>query len=302
MLTGLTSYDIVNFNDLRMGDKSMLFIVGLLGVAGVAMALALPTGDEDDTSDEIDSGANAEEQQAEVESSDDTSLLEMAATVLEAEDTGGSIDETRAGSDGDETLVGGDGDDRLEGFEGDDELLGGAGDDTMDGGEGDDIIVSDAGDDVVLGGLGNDAMHARSGDDLVSGGDGEDTLFGGDGNDTLLGNDEDEDYLIGGDGDDAIVVGQGDHAYGGHGADTFFLDTAFSDEVADLADFNNDEDTIVVLVDNQQEDDEVSIVPSLTDPSQSELILNGEVLARMSTENAPSPLEIKILVADAAGL
>lgn len=279
----------------------MLFLVGLLSVAGVAMAFSLPSAEEDNASEEIDMAPDTGDLQNEDEQSDDLSLLEIAATALETAEIDEACDLPRTGADENETLVGGDGEDCLAGFQGDDELLGGAGDDTLDGGEGDDIIVSDEGDDVVIGGLGNDALHARSGNDLISGGAGQDSLFGGDGDDTLLGGD-DEDYLIGGDGDDAIVVGDGDHAYGGNGADTFFLDQISSGQAAELADFNSEEDTIVVLLENQQGDEDVSIVPSLTDPGQSELILNGEVLATMSTENAPSSLDIKILMNEAAVL
>lgn len=280
----------------------MLFLVGLLGVAGVAMAMTLPTEDVDETSEDVDLETDAETVESNIEQSDEGSVLDIAAATLAAAETDEVCDGERVGAEGDETLTGGAGDDCLDGLQGNDELLGGAGDDTLDGGEGDDIIVSDEGDDVVLGGLGNDALHARSGDDLVSGGDGEDSLFGGDGDDTLMGDDDSEDFLVGGNGDDALVVGQGDQAYGGHGADTFFLDGSEAGEAANFADFNKDEDTIVVLVDNQQGDEDVSIVPSLTDPSQSELILNGEVLATMNTENAPSALDVKILMREAAAL
>ena len=58
------------------------------------------------------------------------------------------------------------------------------------------------------------------------------------------------DYLNGGSGDDTLTLGAGDYATGGDGADWFELsDLAPGDAIANIADYNADEDTLMVVFD-----------------------------------------------------
>lgn len=287
----------------------MLFLVGLLGVAGIAMALT-PSLEEDDEEHLVSGGDDADNTFAEATSwgdgsEDENSLIGVAAAALEAQSGPETPENTLAGSSGDDTLIGNQMDDSIVGNAGADELLGEGGDDTIDGGSGDDIVSGEDGNDVLIGGEGDDALHARSGNDLLLGGDGEDTLLGGDGDDTLFGEDNSEDYLIGGGGDDVLLIGQGDHVYGGHGEDTFFLEnivqevTDNSDSVQEAAvfsDFNSDEDALILFVGPEQANAELSLVVSEEDPSQCELRLAGQTLALLSTESAPDLDDISIFV------
>ena len=137
----------------------------------------------------------------------------------------------------------------------------------------------------------------------MKGGSGEDSLFGGEGDDLLIGGDESEDYLIGAAGDDVLITGPSDHAYGGDGKDMFILFSSTSaDEAAELADFDNNNDRIMVLVCPDQADAVVTVNPSENDPDQAELRIDGEVYATFATAEAPSPEDVQVVVSSADAL
>ena len=106
-------------------------------------------------------------------------------------------------------------------------LNGTAGKDEMHGLGGDDTLYGKAGDDQLLGGTGNDRLDGGSGNDVLTGGAGSDRLDGG------LG----DDVLTGGTGDD--------HLCGWNGKDIFVL-TPSDGSTDHLADFNMDDDKIVI--------------------------------------------------------
>ncbi len=196
---------------------------------------------------------------------------------------GGAGEDTLTGNAGNDTLTGGAGADLLLGGSGDDLLIGGSGDDTMQGGDdadkmgggaGNDDMSGGAGDDLLFGGAGNDAMHGDDGHDVLEGGTGADTIQGGAGNDVIIGlvradgenvlqSSEDRttpdnwlddvvdpDMLYGGDGYDLILMGRGDTAYGGAGADSFFVGPwmANSHDAGVVADFAADQDNILIVL------------------------------------------------------
>lgn len=289
----------------------MFMMIGLLCMGGVALALATPTEqivDDDDATMSPDGVDDTGEEASTAEdgevSTDEGSLLDYAAEALQDTPEPEADDIVLPGTDGDDTLEGGVDDEFLVGDAGKDELLGGAGADVLLGGAGDDIAVSDEGDDTLYGGADDDALHGRAGNDLMNGGLGQDSLFGGDGDDTLVGRDEAEDYLIGADGDDVLIAGQGDHAYGGEGKDTFVLFAPGNADGggADLADFNPDDDVVVVLVSPDQADAEVTLGSSESDPDQTELRIDGEVVATMATADAPNPEDIQLLISSAEAI
>ena len=159
---------------------------------------------------------------------------------------GGAGDDLLAGEDGDDKLVGGAGADTLLGHEGADRLYGGAGADTLMAGGGDDSVIGGEGDDWVAGGLGDDHLTGDAGQDTVDGGAGNDALDGRE----LLNAFPEMDFLNGGDGNDTLTLGAGDYATGGEGADWFELtDLAAGDPIANIADYNGDEDRLVVVFD-----------------------------------------------------
>lgn len=159
---------------------------------------------------------------------------------------GGAGDDLLAGNTGDDRLVGGAGSDTLLGHEGVDGLYGGAGADTLIGGGGGDRLVGGDADDWLLGGLGGDHLTGDAGSDTLDGGAGSDALNGRE----AVGAFPEIDFLNGGDGDDTLTIGAGDYATGGAGADWFELsDVAVGDAIANIADYNADEDTLVVVFD-----------------------------------------------------
>ena len=168
---------------------------------------------------------------------------------------GGDGDDSLYGQGGDDVLNGGAGDDVLVGGRGADQLAGGPGDDRLWGGGGHDTLFGGEGHDTLDGGMGRDWLAGGSGNDLLIGGGGRDTLDGGPGNDTLWGGSEGAsdgatDWLNGGAGDDLLGVGPGDIATGGAGSDVFQLqDFGPGLPVADIMDYNPEEDQLVLLYD-----------------------------------------------------
>jgi len=221
--------------------------------------------------------------------------------------SGDASDNWLSGAGGGDDLHGGDGPDTLHGKAGNDLLLGGAGADalyghadadTMSGEEGDDTLHGGMGDDALEGDIGHDALLGREGADTLSGGLGEDTLFGGWDND-LIDDVDGTDYLNGGEGADTIAVGDGDVATGGADEDTFVLGEWMTSGSASLTDFDAQEDQLMIVFDDSEteEEPEVEVRVSATDPTLSEIVLDGVVLSTLPTADAPTP-ETLVLVGE----
>lgn len=272
----------------------MMVLLSFLGMAGIAFALAPSWEDEGledlgDNSEELEENVNLDQDE-------DQSIIETLPYDFMPPEDPDLQSASEIGEIGDDTLVGDQGDDFLAGLDGDDELYGNSGNDTLSGMLGDDILVSAEGNDALFGGEGDDALHSRDGDDLLVGGGGEDSLFGGDGNDTLYGEDESTDYLFGGNGDDALIIGGDDHAYGGSGNDTFVVNVNDAVSEVEIMDFDDREDTLVLLVDEDQADAEVSLNKSENDPHFTELRLDDEVIIVFKNDTPPSLDSIHIVV------
>jgi len=191
---------------------------------------------------------------------------------------------------GDDLLLGGTGDDRLAGCEGDDSLNGGSGNDSLTGGEGADTVNGDTGDDEVAGGLG---------DDLLTGGAGRDVLEGGAGNDSLDGGpDAETDFLNGGLGDDLLSLGAGDVGNGGEGADSFALrDIGTGDAPPQIADFNPQEDALLVLYDATLHPDPMLSLTVDEGSGTVTLLLDGVPLAALTNGALPDLSQVQLRAA-----
>jgi Ca2+-binding RTX toxin-like protein len=114
--------------------------------------------------------------------------------------TGGSGDDTIAGSGGANVLNGGSGNDTLQGLGGADTLIGGLGNDTLDGGAAADTLDGGDGNDTLIGGAGNDTISGGEGNDTVTWavGDGTDIVNGGGGTDifSVTGNATNETFRV----------------------------------------------------------------------------------------------------------
>ena len=213
----------------------------------------------------------------------------------EGDDTvsGGIGDDHLYGQDGYDLLSGGDGDDLLHGQDGNDTLSGGSGndslfghmdDDVLDGGAGDDSLTGGFGSDSLSGGVGDDALHGGADDDTLFGGEGADTLFGGDGQDLIIGTGDSAasgvDFLNGGDGDDIIVAGSGDWVTGGDGLDQILLDEwSTSNETTTITDFDETEDSLVLLYDNAGPPPEIEVLNLADTPDSSGIYVEGVLVA-----------------------
>ncbi len=206
----------------------MLFIAGLMGLFAVGTAAMLDFDDNDDDTEESNSGDLTEN---DTETGHAVTGLD-ALTAPEASDsfdgqTGTPADDeivSREGTDwiaaydGDDVVSGNDGQEALNGYGGDDTISGGAGDDTLIGEDGDDTLSGDSGHDHLTGGEGNDSLSGGVEDDTLIGSGGDDTLAGGSGNDALsggLGND----HLSGGAGADTLFGGHGNDVIDGMGGE-----------------------------------------------------------------------------------
>lgn len=207
---------------------------------------------------------------------------------------GGAGNDTAQGGNGDDALQGESGDDLLAGELGDDTLVGGAGSDTLLGSEGDDSLFGGAGADTLIGGGGDDQLvggdsgdwlAGGSGDDQLTGDAGQDELDGGAGNDLLDGREvftafPEVDFLNGGDGDDLLKVGAGDYATGGSGADLFELsDLTAGDAVANISDYDANEDRLVVVFDPTMHPDPQLSLETPKDTDDVLVLLDGVPLA-----------------------
>lgn len=206
-------------------------------------------------------------------------------------------DDALTGTGDTDTVLGGEGDDTLLGLGGADDLYGDGGNDSLAGGSDQDTLMGGDGDDMLSGGRGDDALHGRAGADTLIGDAGDDTLYGGTGDDLLSGvqraadgTDQDEqDYLNGGADDDTIIAGDTDIVSLGAGADVLVLGEWMVDEGAQVLDFNDDEDQLMVVYDDDAHGDapEVALRLNASDPSLTEIVLGDEVLATLPTEDAP---------------
>jgi Ca2+-binding RTX toxin-like protein len=114
-----------------------------------------------------------------------TNGLDRAATV-----TGGSGNDTLAGSTSADNISGGAGNDVIAGLNGNDTLAGGTGNDSITSGTGNDVVTGGDGNDTIVGAGGTDNMDGGAGDDTfvfdtIADIGTTDTIVGGDGNDTL---------------------------------------------------------------------------------------------------------------------
>ncbi len=121
--------------------------------------------------------------------------------------TGGTGNDTLAGSSTADELDGFAGDDRLLGRGGADRLVGDVGTDTLYGGSGGDLLLGQDGADRLYGGDGDDVLrgderNGPAGNDTLDGGNGDDDLFGYAGNDTFT-------EGIAANGSDLLVGGSG---------------------------------------------------------------------------------------------
>jgi len=213
------------------------------------------------------------------------------------------------GDDGSDRLDGGAGADTLEGNAGPDDLYGGAGDDLLSGGNGEDTLNGGDDADVLRGGAHDDALHGRDGADTLMGDKGEDTLFGGGGNDVLsgihldeTGEDDDEgDFLNGGTGDDTVIAGDSDVVSLGAGADVLVLGEWMTESGADILDYDDEEDQLMVVYNDDLHGDEPDLAmrPNAENPSVTEILMGDEVLATLPTEDAPDLGQI-VLIAESA--
>ena len=214
-------------------------------------------------------------------------------------------DDTIFGREGEDVLQGEDGDDMLCSGDDDDVVTGNRGHDLIEGQGGDDFVSGDYGWDTVRGDEGNDTVVGGRGGDVVNGGDGDDLVFGGiiegvplnleelealrDGTslsdinggielrDDSLGN-----TVWGGAGADNLVLGSGDVADGNSGADTYHIMSEQVDAenggAATISSFIADEDSITIIVDDTETEEEVSVTD---DGDDSVIRLGDTVLARV---------------------
>jgi Ca2+-binding RTX toxin-like protein len=228
---------------------------------------------------------------------------------------GGNGADSAYGGAGDDTVQGGVGNDLLVGEDGRDKLVGGAGDDSLLGQNGDDSLFGGAGSDTLIGGAGNDGLVAGDGEDWLAGGLGDDSLIGDAGSDTLdggAGNDvidgreaatafPEMDFLNGGDGDDTLILGAGDYATGGDGADWFELpDLAIGDPIANIADFDAQHDSLIVVFDPTMHPDPQLTLESPDNSKDVMIVLDGVPLAMVQGGAGMTLADVMLTPAEAA--
>ncbi|KMK68076.1 calcium-binding protein [Puniceibacterium sp. IMCC21224] len=269
----------------------MIYVFGLLMMTAMSVLAVSDSSDEDETSDGI-GGANDKTADTGIGPSSEA-FLQMVAASMSSDLSDYEQQSSIYGRASPDTLEGTESDDILWGRGEDDDLYGLEGSDTILGGTGSDLVVSHTGDDLVYGEDGNDALHGRGGQDTMIGGSGSDSLFGSSGNDILVGG-TGQDFLSGGDGEDVLVGERGDSLHGGNGEDFFVVDALEGDEPAELLDFDPIEDRLVLLVDDSG-CAQISVGPNLEDRSYSEIFLNGQVVAVVSTDAAPTSMDVELL-------
>ena len=217
---------------------------------------------------------------------------------------GSSGNDAIFGDEGDDTLSGLQGNDEIYGDQGNDSLSGGSGHDFLAGGEGDDSIQGNTGQDGLFGGDGNDTLDGGDGGDVLSGGLGADSIAGGAGNDLIDGThapdgggDLDQgDRLDGGTGNDTILAGADDTVSGGEGADTFLSGAHIeqAEQASHILDFDPSEDQIQLLYDPIESPDPTIGVEDFTDGSGANILLNGQVVLKVTGAQGLSPSSISL--------
>ena len=247
---------------------------------------------------------------------------------------GGNGDDVLVANFGSSSLFGGDGNDLLRGSDASDYMSGGDGDDTVSGNDGDDTLSGGNGDDTITGGrtgiqggiIGDrDELIGGGGNDLLSGVGHDDTMYGDEGNDTLDGG-HGRDFLDGGAGDDHLIVRlyeeypdtrSGVAAYsgsdtltGGEGSDTFTIVqnkeefaglevyTPGEIEAPYITDFDATEDVLVYkLISPGKVVDDLDVeLVDWDDMGGADLIVDGEIVARISGASGLNPSAIVLLV------
>ncbi|MFK7753840.1 MAG: calcium-binding protein [Sedimentitalea sp.] len=213
---------------------------------------------------------------------------------------------------GNDLINGNEGNDVASGGSGDDTINGQQGNDVVFGRDGEDDLSGDFGRDWVDGGQGDDTLRGGPGRDLLAGGDGEDTLQGGNNDDILIGgsafetvltdselvdlrddiqdgliqafrnagvvdgfDDQQSDTLSGGFGNDILYVGDGDIATGDGGQDSFVLLDGDSTAVAEITDFDTDQDALIYV----QESGAPTPLLALTDNQDGTQTLSADDIA-----------------------
>jgi Ca2+-binding RTX toxin-like protein len=121
-----------------------------------------------------------------------------------------------------------------------DTVVAGGGHDTVMAGTGNDLVYAGSGHDEADGDAGRDTIYGGLGRDRLDGGAGEDVLFGEGGTDSLIGGAA-ADQLTGGGGDDVLT---GDGPGASPGADTFYFDSNFGDDI--ITDFDLSRDVLEI--------------------------------------------------------
>jgi Ca2+-binding RTX toxin-like protein len=120
----------------------------------------------------------------------------------------------------------------------------------MDGGRGN---------DTVLGELGNDTLYGGRGDDTISGGDGRDVIIGGIGDDVGTGGADADTFVVG------TLRDEGEDIEA----------EAYTLRITDFDTTGGDADILHVRLDNQDEADDLAVVPVEGSTTDLRLVLNG---------------------------
>ena len=302
----------------------MLFLAGLMGIITVgAVAFIDIELDEDTGSDtpeplspmrgDVISGTSEADELVGTSNDDQIGGYDGNDTLYgnTGEDLlwGDAGNDTLDGGAGDDLLHGGDGSDIANGQAGNDRLFGHNDADTLFGGSGDDTVNGSAGNDVLFGDLGNDILSGGLGNDALSGGHGVDTLFGGWDDDVVdgiagEGADTGQDFLNGGGGNDTIIAGPLDIITGGEGADDILL-TGLSTDLppVSILDFEINEDSLLLIWDEEQSDGTQPLIEVSTDPSdpqQNLVFMDNLMVATVKSDGILLASDISVVPLKAA--
>lgn len=281
----------------------MFFLLGIVGMLAVGSLVALPLrGDVEGEEDQSETVDAPEEDVGDEETGDllmELGLLKVIEDDVTTDGDAASSEDFSQPDAPEGEVHGTDESDVLDGDPQADTIFGHDGNDSLVGHGGDDILAGGADDDFLSGGTGRDALHGQDGNDTIFGGAGQDTLLGGRGDDFLQGANSDDgqlDYLNGGDGNDTLMLGGGDIAFGGQGEDAFIVSEHGSEPI-ELLDFDQSEDQIIILHSGGETDEEpeVEVRLSESDPDLAEILVNGKVVVILPASDAPTADQISIL-------
>ncbi|MGB3315448.1 MAG: calcium-binding protein, partial [Albidovulum sp.] len=111
------------------------------------------------------------------------------------------------------------------------------------------------------------------------------------------------DFLNGGEGDDTLIAGLDDWLEGGEGADVFQLSDWLGEDdgPAVIADYNPDEDRLVLLYDPvAHPDPEVTVEPDPALADAMQILIDGKVVAHVLGTSGLTPGDVE-LMAEQAG-